>query len=146
MKTHPSSHRHTLCFYKKRIIWDSSHLEHYQQLCGEMLSKCEESFPDPECIPLKCQLVSDLLVKSAEIVFESKETQKKPSKPISKRKHQAWQHLMKSFKTWKEGGKIKKNCNSDHRRYKAARANFQCLRRYEEHLLTVRENNMIMYT
>ena len=146
-KDNPSKFSQTYSvFDQKRIIWDSSHMEDYQQLCGEMLSKCEESFPDPEYIPLKCQLVSDLLVKSAEIVFESKETQKKPSKPISKRKHQAWQHLMKSFKTWKEGGKIKKNCNSDHRRYKAARANFQCIRRYEENLLTVRENNMIMYT
>ena len=77
-------------FDQKRIIWDSSHLEDYQQLCGELLSKCDQNFPNPECIPLKCNLVSDLLVKSADLCFDSKPTHRKEmmKKSVSKRKHQ----------------------------------------------------------
>ena len=66
----------------------------------------EETFDTPECIPLKCELYSNLLVKCAE-----KTLGKKTSKKISKHKkfshiqNQAWLQFDKSYKVWRSAGK-----------------------------------------
>ena len=121
-------------------------MENYQTLCETFLSRCEETFPNPECIPLKCALMSDLMVKSAEMSMEIKQAKTKKDKKVCKRKHQAWQHLRKSFKIWKNSGKSKDNSNPDFQRYKAARANFQRVRRYNDNLGTIKDNNRIMFS
>ena len=96
-------------FSQKKIIWDQDKLQEYQSIAAKALSDCESYFPSAEFIPLKCQLYSDLFVKSAELTQDSKLPAKtfKNVKP-SGRKPQAWQYLRKTLSTWKNiGGKSK---------------------------------------
>ena len=62
-------------FRPTKILWDKTNLENYQKIAEEALQKYENIFNSPEYIPLKCQLYSDLLVKSAELCFTSNNTQ-----------------------------------------------------------------------
>ena len=60
------SHTYTH-FQQTRILWDKTHLESYQWMTAKILQDYEAIFDTDDFIPLKCQLYSELLVKSAEI-------------------------------------------------------------------------------
>ena len=83
----------------------------YQDTVAKVLTEYENIFPLPEHIPLKCELYSSLIVKSAEITMgtrpstkESKNNLKnKPSPTL----HKLWQKLKKSFEKWKFKGKCR---------------------------------------
>ena len=112
-----------------------------------LLQECEAFFPTPEFIPLKCQLYSDLLVRTAEICLDCKpdQTTKRKVKP-SPQVHQAWKHLEKTFKVWKQEGKPKNPCSASFLQYKRARAKFQQTRRSQHNLRTIRKNNELMHS
>ena len=85
-------------FDQKHIIWDTDKLKIYQQVAENFLSKCESAFPNPECIPLKCALFSELLVRAAELCLETKPAGKKIEKSnVSKKMNQAWKLLEGRF-------------------------------------------------
>ena len=98
-------YEHTYSDFKQsKIIWSVDKIPEYQALANKVLSEYETLFPSPDCIPLKCQLYSELLVKTAEICFDTL-----PNRPARRDKHspqlhQAWQHLQKCYKIWKNQG------------------------------------------
>ena len=124
--TNQEKYTHTYTdFEQPRIIWDEKYLESYQNTSDKVLQDYESLFNSPEFIPLKCQLYSDLLVKSAELCFPRKSNPPavRKSRPPPK-VHQAWKHLDKCFKIWKKEGKVKTTNSVSYTRYKQARANF----------------------
>ena len=133
-------------FDQKHIIWDTDKLKIYQQVAENFLSKCESAFPNPECIPLKCSLFSELLVRAAELCLETKPSGKKIEKSnVSKKMNQAWKLLEGRFNNWKRNGKTKNESNKAYQKYKAARASFQQTRRAEFNHKFIRSNNFIMH-
>ena len=133
-------------FDQKRIIWDTDKIESYQNVAADFLSKCDKMFPNPECIPLKCSLYSELLVKSAELCLDTKTATRKKEKCVSNKMNQVWSHLDKMFKIWKKGGKSRDESNVDFQKYKSARGSFQRMRRYESNLVNIKDNNLIMHS
>ena len=74
-EVHNSNFNHTYTEFKQnRIIWNEDKIKSYQEVSGALLSKCEATFPDPEFIPLKCNLFLELLVRSAELCIDSKQS------------------------------------------------------------------------
>ena len=67
-------------FNRLKVIWDTTHLEKYQHTAAMALTEYDNLFPLPEHIPLKCELFSNLLVRSAEICMETKLVSKEPKK------------------------------------------------------------------
>ena len=130
-------------FKQKIIIWNADKLESYQMVAGTLLSKCESSFPDLECIPLKCSLISELLVKSAELCLDSKPPPKKKKETFSNKINQAWEHLNKRFNIWKQEGK-EKDTSLTYQMYKSARSHFQYTRRMESNLAFIKSINLVM--
>ena len=136
---------HTYSEFKhSRVIWNESNLDEYQSTAAGVLLKYEALFPTSEFIPLKCQLYSELLVKSAEICLDSKPAPTSRKFKSSPKVQQAWQHLQKSIRTWKKEGKVKDLKSTSFLQYKKARANFQQTRRYQHNLKTIRVNNELM--
>ena len=140
-------HNHTYTeFSQTRVIWKEENIGEYQRLAAKALSEYESFFHTPEFIPLKCELYSELLVKSSEVCLETKPSIIPKKKKHSPRIHQAWQHLQRTFKIWKQDGKPKDPDNTNFRIYKLARAKFQSVRRYCDNLGTIRSNNLLMHS
>ena len=101
-------------------------------------------FPLPEHIPLKCELYSRILVKSAEISMGIKSEKRKVKfkRKRSPHLHQAWLKLRKAFRKWKTEGKTKDA--TSYIQYKLARGIFQRAYRYETELRFIKDNNTIM--
>ena len=138
------THTYT-AFSQPRVVWNTEDIPAYQALTEKFLSECDLYFPNPDFLPLKCQLYSDLLVKAAEITLDLKpcvSTAKKSQ--IPPRVHQAWQHLHKMYKIWKKAEKPRDSENQVFLQYKEARSAFQYIRRYTNNLKTVKENNILM--
>ena len=133
-------------FNQSRVIWKDENIGDYQRLAGKTLTEYESFFPTPEFIPLKCQLYSDLLVKSAEVCLDTKPDKADKKRKHSPQVHQAWQHLRKTFKIWKREGKLKEPDNQNFLNYKLARANVQHVRRYCDNLKTIKANNLLMHS
>ena len=135
-------------FTQEKVIWDTTKLAMYQDTVALALTQYDAMFPLPEHIPLKCELFSNLLVKSGEMTMELKPVKKKNKSRMklkpSPSLHQAWQKLQKAFKIWKSNGKIKNLENVNYLNYKQARALFQCRYRKEADLKFIRENNAII--
>ena len=140
------SHTYTNFQYSK-IAWDDDKLKEYEDAAAKVLSESESYFSSVEYIPLKCQLYSELLVTCAELTMGTR-SHPTPSKSprYPPRLHQAWQHLRKCFRLWKENNKPKDPINSLLLKYRAARANFQTIRRHCRNLKTVKFNNLLMNT
>ena len=63
---HTSTYSNTYDEYKRtKILWHDSDTGTYQEYSDSLLALAESWFPDPVFIPLKCELYSHLLVKSA---------------------------------------------------------------------------------
>ena len=134
-------------FQYSKVAWDDEKLAEYQSAAAKALSECEAYFSSAEYIPLKCQLYSELLVKCADLTMGTRSlptSSKSPRYPP--RLHQAWQHLRKCFRLWKQDNKPKDPLNSLLLKYRAARANFQAIRRHCRNLKTVKFNNLLMHT
>ena len=132
-------------FTQQRIVWDVDNLQNYQHTAATALAEYEEIFSLPEHIPLKCELYSSILVRSAELCLVSKPapkpgTRKKPSMSV----HKAWLHLRKSYKEWKKRGKIKDQACTYFKEYKQARSSFQLQYRQNMEQKNIRDNNTIM--
>ena len=133
-------------FEQRKIVWDIDRVPEYQALANKALSEYDALFAPLDCIPLKCKLYSELLVKAAEICFDTL-----PNKPARKDKHsphlhQAWQHLQRCYKIWKNNGNPRQSDNNLFVLYAAARSKFQQARRYDNNLKSIRFNNKLMHT
>ena len=139
------SHTYTK-FSQHKVVWSESAMVDYQITAAKALSEYEEIFPHSEHIPLKCELYSRILVKSAELCMATKPVNENTNGKIksSKSLHQAWMSLRKSFKIWKAGGKIKEKTHEDFVQYKKARGLFQKQHRREKELKHIKTNNIIM--
>ena len=140
------SHTYTE-FNQQRVVWDTGKLDLYQQTAATALSEYEKMFDLLEHIPLKCELFSSILVKSAELCMEIKPARKvrKKRRKHSPNLHRAWQKLRKAFTTWRNSGKVKDMANTAFIGYKEARAAFQRCYRYNKELQNIKNNNIIMY-
>ena len=133
-------------FEQAKIIWNEENVQDYQHLAGQVLADFEEFFPTPEFIPLKCQLYSDLLVRSADLTMDTRPLPTPNKFRSSPRIHNAWAHLRKYFYIWKKAGKPRDQTNKTYLEYKQSRANFQRIRRHQQNLRTIKLNNQIMHT
>ena len=142
-----SKYSHTYTNFKQtKITWNDKNLEQYQVVAAQALTEYETFFDAPEFIPLKCQLYSEILVRAAEMCLGVKSRGQNKKSKVSPQIHQAWAHLHKCFKIWKNEGKIKCPSNSSFLQYKQARAKLQHTRRYQFNLLTIKTNNELMFT
>ena len=134
-------------FTQTRIVWDTENIPMYQTLAAKFLTECDSLFPTSDFIPLKTQLYSELLVRAAELSLGTK-----PSISVLKKHqyprqvHQAWQHLQKMYKIWKNSGKPQHPNNIDLVLYKKARSALQYIRRRTNNLKTIRVNNTLMHS
>ena len=101
-KNPESKHDHTYSkFNRECIIWDTNKLPEYQALSSKALLDALEFWDRPEYIPLLCSMFSNLLVKSAKLVFETKKPQKTMKKCASQRIKSAEDVLKRAHKSWK---------------------------------------------
>ena len=137
-------------FPQQRHSWEPSKLHRYQHMTDIALTEYENLFPLPQHIPLKCELYSQLLVKSAEMSMDMKKVRKasknktRNSSPPSSILHQNWLRLRKAFRNWKHCGKVKDFQNVFYIQYCRARKAFQQRYRYETELKYINQNNKIM--
>ena len=131
-------------FSPSKVVWDEDNLSNYQDAAARVLTEFESFFQAPEYIPLKCQLYSDLLVKSAELFVETRSHKSRSKHQHSPQIHQAWQHLRKSFNCWKREGKPRNPDSCSLLKYRESRADFQYIRRYQYNLKTIKMNNLLM--
>ena len=133
-------------FNRKKIVWDKSRVQQYQNLAGEALSGALEFWNHPAAIPMLCTLFSQLLVKCAEMTFETKSAQiKAPGYKMSKNLHNAEKNLKQSYRKWKAVGKPRLSSNPSRKSFIQARSNFQRTRRAEENLKSIKDNNALMH-
>ena len=141
------SHTYTE-FNRERIIWDKSKTPEYQELAAKALTEASKYWSSPECIPLLCSLYSNLLVKSAKLVFNTKEarnpTAKITSIQPSRRILNAEKTLKRAHTKWKKEGKPKEKENPVRLKYCQAKSTLQYLRRYEDNLRNIKHNNELM--
>ena len=137
-------------FPQQRPSWEPSKIHRYQHASDIALTEYEKMFTLPQHIPLKCELYSRLLVKSAEISMDMKMARKtsknktRNSSPPSSILHQIWLQLRKAFKNWKHCGKAKDLENIFYIHYRQTRKAFQQRYRYETELRYIHQNNKIM--
>ena len=133
-------------FNQQKVIWETDKLEKYQHIAAMALTEYDTMFPLPEHIPLKCELFSNLLVRSAEISMPTKLAGKKAKKKnkTSPLLHRAWSEMRRKFNAWKCGGKCKDAGDISFHEYKQARGVFQQRNRQESTLNYIRNNNTIM--
>ena len=133
-------------FHQHKVAWSEYTMDNYQDTAARALSEYEKMFPLPEHIPLKCELYSRILVKSAELCMATKPVNinKNKKRKFSKSLHHAWCSLRKSFKIWKAGGKNKDQTCINYVLYKKARGRFQQQYRKEKEFQHIRNNNIIM--
>ena len=107
----------------------------YQDTVAKVLTEYENIFPLPEHIPLKCELYSSLIVKSAEITMGTRPSTKKSKNNLKNKPsptlHKLWQKLKKLFEKWKFKGKCRDPDDSLFNSYREARGIFQRRYRYE---------------
>ena len=131
-------------FRRQRIFWDKLKLPEYQNMVSEALSSALDSWSTPECIPHLTSLVSKLFVTSATQVFTTRNQKSDNPRKPSLKIRQAQNRLKKAFLAWKNSGKPSSKADPDRAAYAKARAELQSLRRHEENLLTIYQNNYLM--
>ena len=133
-------------FKQRKVVWDTTNLTKYQEAAARALVEYERLFSMPEHIPLRCELYSRLLVKSAELSMDTKSVKRqsglkqKPPHVL----HQAWLKLRKHFNIWKKEGKPRDRESESLKHYKVSRGLFQRAYRYDRELRSIRDNNKIM--
>ena len=131
-------------FNREHVLWEEEGIQEYQSLSSKALSDALEFWDTPESIPLLCSLVSNLLVKSAKLVFKVKKPGKKTNGKKSQKFRYAEDILMGTHRAWKKAGKPLSKTNPIWTRYARARSNLQRVARSEENMQNVRLNNNLM--
>ena len=132
-------------FKREKIIWEESKLPEYHALAAKALSDASNYWDTPESIPLLITLFSNLLVNCAKMVFKTNTGSKPSPTKSSKAILQAEKKVIKNFRIWKRSGKPSSRLNKSRLDYTTARSNLQKLRRYEDNLASVKENNFLMH-
>ena len=133
-------------FNREKIVWDDASMGKYQELAAQALSSASKFWDTPGTIPLLVSLFSNLLVKCAKMSFETKSISNSSGHSFSSRalKH-AESTLNNTFSRWKRAGKPSSKSNPIRLAYTTARSNLQMLRRNQENLLSIKDNNDLMY-
>ena len=133
-------------FIVKQILWNDENIKAYKLSSNGILKEMEETFNDPEFIPLKCELYSKLLVTCAEKTVKVKPTKAKTTQKqkFSFRQNLAWSQFDRAYKLWRSAGKPRDKLNLAYKRFREARAKFQAIRRYEDNLKHIKHNNSLM--
>ena len=121
-------------------------MNEYQELAANALSNASKYWDTPETIPILSRIISDLLVKCGKLVFETKSSKYSAVSKSSKKISKAEETLTKAFKKWKKVGRPSSKSDSARIAYTSARSNLQKLRRYEDNLKTIRQNNFLMHS
>ena len=110
------------------------------------MSEAESLWDTPDSIPHLITLFSNLLVKCATLTQDtrSKNSSSKSQLRSSKKIQEAEKLLVKRFKIWKKAGKPLSKTDIIRSNYTAARSNLQTLRRYQDNLKSIKENNFLM--
>ena len=132
-------------FNRKKIIWDDKNISKYQELAAQALCGASTRFDTPESLPLLSSLFSELLVQCANMAFKSKPAVSTTKHPKSSPRIQKAEELLKStFHSWKNAGKPPSHNHPSRTKYLNARSNLQRLKRYENNLKEIRNNNFLM--
>lgn len=132
-------------FNQNRLVWDSSGLAQYHKLAGDALSDALHLWNVPEGIPLLCSLFSELLVKCADMSFDSKIKNTKSGGLIKSKSLKKSQSILKNaFRKWKAQGKPRSSENQARQNYLRARANMQNISRLEQNKINVKNNIYLM--
>ena len=131
-------------FNPTKIIWDRSRIPEYQQLASQALSDAYQYWDAPETTPLLCSLLPRLLVRCAEIVFESKTNWKQCTNYSPKVVRQAEILLIRAHRKWKKAGKPESALYQVRKDYNTARSNLQYINRQVNNLKNIRMNNDLM--
>ena len=92
-------------FNRERVVWSEEGFSEYQALASKALNDALEFWDTPECIPLSCSLFSNLLVKSAKLVFDIKKTGGISRGKVSKKILVLEDSLRRAHRNWKKVGK-----------------------------------------
>ena len=132
-------------FEKSPIIWDPELFVGYHNLVGPSLKKTLEQFNTPEDLPNLSVLFSNLLVKSAEIVYEKKEKKTKTNKykppPLLKL---AIDKLNKAHKLWTKAGRPTNRTHPAKDALCHARSELQHTRRTHDKETSISNHNLLM--
>ena len=132
-------------FNLERIIWDTNKIPEYQNMASQALSQAIQYWNTPETTPLLCSLLPSLLVKCAKLVFQTK-TMGGPRKfRESKAVLRAEKDLTREHRKWKRAGKPLSSADPDRAKYVLAKSNLQRIRRYEDNLKAIKDNNNLMH-
>ena len=145
--TEKEKYKHTYsAFSHSKVLWNEDDIYKYKEISSQMLTEAEALFPDPEFIPLKCELYSNLLVRAAELSCAT--SHKRPEKRclVPPQVNRAWKKLQRAFKNWKQEGKPRLPSSNSYLTFKQARSNLQQIRRYQNNLKMIRTNNKLMQT
>ena len=132
-------------FKRRKVVWNEEGLPKYQAFSHKALSDALDFWDSPEYIPLLCSLFSNLLVRSAELVFEVKQSEKSRNKQtVSKAVLTAQKKLKSLHRKWKKDGKPQDRLDPAWAAYSKARSDFQRIARAEENRKFLRLNNSLM--
>ena len=132
-------------FNEKRVIWEKSRVPEYQNLAELALKDALNYWRCPEAIPLLCSLFSQLLVKCADMTFETKSRRKMSSNlKKSLKLKKAERKLKKAFRKWDVSGKPRSVDDLTRKSYVNARSNVQKVKRVEENHNHTKTNNFLM--
>ena len=132
-------------FDRKKIDWDKTKLQKYQQLSASALSEAMSYWNTPESLPLLSCLLSRLLVQCATMTFTPKNSRShsSPNKQ-SLKVRQAQNLLKKHFKNWKQAGRPPSKKDPVRLLYTESRRHLQTTRRYEDNLRLIKQNHELM--
>ena len=142
-----SIHSKTYDEYKRsKVVWNKSDISIYQDYADSILALAESWFPGPELIPLKCELYSHLLVKSAlSTCITSKsgtpDCGSKKTKISKKLKHAKAEYRIR-YRQWNIMNRDKNH--PTYLAYTEARKVLQRTERYERNLSYIYLNNKLM--
>ena len=130
-------------FVRKKVLWDKSKSAKYKQLSDSFLLDASLYWDKPEAIPFLCSLFPKLLVKSAELAMDT-ELPKKASNGLkaSTKREVAEAKVERAFQKWKASGRAISHPLRP--KYLKAKADLQKLRRYEDNLKSIYQNNDLM--
>ena len=141
-----SKYEHTYsAFNRECIVWEQCKIPEYEAFSAKALNDALKFWSTPECIPLLCSLFSNLLVKSAKLVFEVRKSKKKLDKPVSKKIRAAENDLKRAHKLWKRSGKPVDKSDRLWQRYTKARSYLQIVSRHEDNKTNIKLNNTLIH-
>ena len=133
-------------YRRSKVDWSGSDNNTYQDYADSILVLAESWFPDPEFIPLKCELYSRLLVNSAlstcVTTLSGTLTRNTKKAKISKQLRRAKAEYRIRYKQWNAMNRDKNH--PTYLAYTEARRVLQRTERYERNLSYINLNNKLM--